>query len=185
MLDFPYLSDLGFLTTVRVKLAPRCALCRRQSISRPAHSTHRCKQSAILAPVDTWAHEGRAGCSCRPRVSGRLGTVPQGHCPPGCSPLLPCCSVCTRPHVEVCAPPPPPRRPLTTALPPRPELFHLTGSLKGAVHEWEAATPREALRLCVANDTGTTPPIRQWDPGGGLASQGLGVCIPNRCLGSR
>ena len=89
MLDFPYLSDLGFLTTVRVKLAPGCALCRRQSISRPAHSTHRCKQSAILAPVDTWAHEGRAGCSCRPRVSGRLGTVPQGHCPPGCSPSCP------------------------------------------------------------------------------------------------
>ena len=63
---------------------------------------------------------------------------------------------------------------MLTSLPPSSELFHLTGSLKGAVHEWEAATPREALGPWVANDTGTTPPVRQWDPGGWVGFTGAG-----------
>ena len=144
MLDFPYLSDLGFLMTVRVKLAPGCALTAaaggRQSISRPTHNTHRRKQRC---------HHGARGYVGTAGLS-RLFLPSPGVQPTGHSPSRPLATWLQLPpalplglhpptHGSLCSPP---RQLLTSAPPPSPELFHLTGSLKREVQEWEAATRR-------------------------------------------
>lgn len=61
MLDFPYLCQTGFLMTVRVKLAPGCALTAAQEADRafrPARSTADANKGAIMAHVDAWAQQG-------------------------------------------------------------------------------------------------------------------------------
>lgn len=183
MLDFPYLSDLGFLMTVRVKLAPGCALTAAaggtQSISRPAHNTHRRKQRC---------HHGAHGCVGTAGPSRLFlpspGVWPTGHSPSG--PLTTWLQ-------------PPPALPLHTwesVLPPA-TATHLCPASQS-----RAVSSHRFLEEGGAGVGGRHPQVRLSGPGwpmtlgephqsgrgtleGGVASQGLGVCILNMCLGSR
>ena len=93
-LDFPYLSDLGFLTTVRMRPVHRCALTAAaggtQHLQTQPTTPTGANKSAVVAHVDARGRQGRAGCSHPPRVSGR----PQ----PGRSPS---CPAARRPHTRV------------------------------------------------------------------------------------
>lgn len=138
-LDFLYLSDLGFLMTVKMKLVRRCELtasCRRQTdyLQTQPTSPVEPNKGAILAHLDERGRQGaeqaaltRAGRH-PPNQSQFLG----GLCSPAQGPVLHCLPSSSDSHA-----------PLPTAQLLRPLLFHLTRSPKKKVLELEAVAPHE------------------------------------------
>lgn len=186
MLDFPYLSDLGFLMTVRVKLAPGCALI--------AAAGGRASPDQPTAPTDA-----NKVPSWRPRTRGHSRAEQAVPAVPGCpadwarslraTVRLTAASSCPAARSA-------PAHTWESVLPPAtaPHLCPTSQSRAVSSHRFPEGGG--------AGVGGRHPDVRLPGPGrpmtlrephqsgsgaleGGLASQSLGVCILNRCLGSR
>lgn len=147
--DFPYLSDLGFLMTVKMKLVRRCELtasCGREGVtSRPSP---RCPQIQTKEPSWLTRVSRDSGGPSRLFLPSRSTHPTVGQSPlTALSPLG--------------ASPPSPSD--TPALPRRSSECIALPSPRSL---WREVQDREALGPWVGSSLGRTPAIRQWDPGG-------------------